>query len=70
MAHPDNSWRVGAIYRACVRYAMDEETAVQHMRTMGLTRGEKNSLENCARIWFRTMDRRRENYLLSLIPKL
>lgn len=65
MAHPDNSWRVGAIYRSCVRYGMNRETCIEHMRAMGITRGDKASYENCADIWWRDMDKRRGEYMES-----
>lgn len=70
MAHPDASWRVGAIYRCCVRYGMTQVTAEQHMAALGVTRGDVESFKRTCDIWWRNMVQRREEYLISLIPSI
>ena len=59
----DTAWRVGAIYRSCVRYGMTAETALHHMRELfTINSGRRGSAENLVGIWFRDMDKRREEY--------
>lgn len=58
MAHPDESWRVGAIYRCCVRYYMPESWAynqlckIRHLSTEGNVIAG-HSFPKLANIWFR-----------------
>jgi len=59
MAHPDKSWRVGAIYRCCVRYGKDQDGALHRMWEVFTS---SSNVHNTVSIWFRNMDRRREEY--------
>lgn len=60
MAHADTSWRVGAIYRACVRWGMTADTAKAHMAR--LFKFDRNKGAPTVEIWFRNMAQRRAEY--------